>query len=194
MEYIETTYECPACKDSLEPQSFKDEGDAPLVSYSYLSANLAAHAMYGKFINALPCCRQEKDFENQFGVKIGRGMMAHWTIYCVENYFSPMIDCFRRLLTKRKFVAGDETPIQVLKEPDRHPQSKSYVWLFRSGDDGLSPIIVYQYHFTRNGDAAAKFFQVFATGTYIKVDGYAGYNKLKDFKRCCYAHIRRYFL
>ena len=195
VEYIATTYECPACKDSLEPQFVKDEGGAPLVPHSYVSSGLAAHVMYGKFINALPYYRQEKDFENQFGVKIGRGTMAHWTIYCAENYFSPMIDYFHRLLTKRKFVAGDETPIQVLKEPDRRPQSKSYVWLFRSGDDGLNPIIVYQYHPTRNGDAAAKFFQGSAPGTYINVDGYAGYNKLKDFKRCCcYAHIRRYFL
>ncbi|MBD5401816.1 IS66 family transposase [bacterium] len=67
------------------------------------------------------------------------------------------------------------------------------VWLFRSRDDRLNPIIVYQYHPTRNGDAAAKFFEVSEPGTYINVDGYAGYNKLKDFKRCCYAHIRRYF-
>ena len=195
VEYIATTYECPACKDSLEPQFVKDEGDAPLVPHSYVSAGLASHVMYGKFINALPYYRQEKDFENQFGVKIARGTMAHWTIYCAENYFSPMIGYFHRLLAKRKFVAGDETPIQVLKEPDRRPQSKSYVWLFRSGDDGLSPIIVYQYHPTRNGDAAAKFFEESAPGTYINVDGYAGYNKLKNFKRCCcYAHIRRYFL
>ena len=195
VEYIATTYECPACKDSLEPQFVKDDGSEPLVPHSYVSAGLAAHVMYGKFINALPYYRQEKDFESQFGVKIARGTMAHWTIYCAENYFSPMISYFHRLLAKRKFVAGDETPIQVLKEPDRRPQSKSYVWLFRSGDDGLSPIIVYQYHPTRNGDAAAKFFEESAPGTYINVDGYAGYNKLKNFKRCCcYAHIRRYFL
>ena len=194
VDYIATTYECPACKDSLEPQFIKDEGKEPLVPHSYVSSGLAAHVMYGKFINALPYYRQEKDFENQFGVKIGRGTMAHWTIYCAQNYFAPMIDYFHRLVIKRTFVAGDETPIQVLKEADRRPQTKSYVWLFRSGDDGLPPIIVYQYHPTRNGDAAAKFFQDSAPGTYINVDGYAGYNKLKDFKRCCcYAHIRRYF-
>ena len=121
--------------------------------------------------------------------------MAHWTICCAGNYFLPMVGYFHRLLTVRKFVAADETPIQVLKEADRRPQSKSYVWLFRSGDDGLNPIIIYQYHPTRNGDAAAKFFQGSAAGTYINVDGYARYNKLKDFKRCCcYAQIRRYFL
>ena len=195
VDYMAATYECPDCKDSPEPQFIKEEGTAPLVPHSYVPSGLAAHVMYGKFINALPYYRQEKDFENQFGVKIGRGTMAHWTIYCAQNYFSPLIGYFHRLLTKRKFVAGDETPIQVLKEADRRPQSKSYVWLFRSGDDGLNPIIVYQYHPTRNGDAASKFFAGSEPGTYINVDGYAGYNKLKDFKRCCcYAHIRRYFM
>ena len=195
VDYMATTYECPDCKDSPEPQFIKEDGAAPLVPHSYVSSGLAAHVMYGKFINALPYYRQEKDFENQFGVKIGRGTMAHWTIYCAENYFSPMIGYFHRQLVKRKYVAADETPIQVLKEADRRPRSKSYVWLFRSGDDGLNPIIVYQYHPTRNGDAAAKFFAGSEPGTYINVDGYAGYNKLKSFKRCCcYAHIRRYFL
>ncbi len=195
VDYLATTYECPFCKASPEPQFVKEEGGTPLVPHSYVSSGLAAHVMYGKFINALPYYRQEKDFENRFGVKIGRGTMAHWTIYCAENYFSPMTEYFHRLLSGRKFVAADETPIQVLKEADRRPQSKSYVWLFRSGDDGLPPIIIYQYHPTRNGDAAAEFFQGTAPGTYINADGYAGYNKLKDFKRCCcYAHIRRYFL
>lgn len=193
VEYTATTYSCPSCKDTLEPQFAKDGAD-PLVPHSYVSNGLAAHVMYAKFINAMPYYRQEKEFENQFGVKISRGTMAHWTIYCAQNYFSPMTGYFHRLLAKRKFVAGDETPIQVLKEADRRPQSKSYVWLFRSGDDGEHPIIIYQYHPTRNGDAAAEFFRDSEAGTYIIVDGYAGYNKLKSFKRCCcYAHIRRYF-
>ncbi|MBQ6993038.1 MAG: IS66 family transposase zinc-finger binding domain-containing protein, partial [Lachnospiraceae bacterium] len=30
VEYIGTTYECPACKDSLEPQFIKDEGKPAL--------------------------------------------------------------------------------------------------------------------------------------------------------------------
>ena len=193
VEYTATTYACPSCKDTLEPQFVKDKAE-PLVPHSYVSSGLAAHVMYAKFINALPYYRQEKDFENQFGVKISRGTMAHWTIFCAKNYFSPMTGYFHRLLSKRRYVAGDETPVQVLKEKDRRPQSKSYVWLFRSGDDGEHPIIIYQYHPTRNGDAAAEFFRDSEAGTYIIVDGYAGYNKLKSFKRCCcYAHIRRYF-
>lgn len=193
VEYTAATYACPSCKDTLEPQFVKDKAE-PLVPHSYVSSGLAAHVMYAKFINAMPYYRQEKDFENQFGVKISRGTMAHWTVFCAKNYFSPMTGYFHRLLSKRRYVAGDETPIQVLKEKDRRPQSKSYVWLFRSGDDGEHPIIIYRYHPTRNGDAAAEFFRDSEAGTYIIVDGYAGYNKLGSFKRCCcYAHIRRYF-
>lgn len=195
VEYIATTYECPKCKDSLEPQFIKDEGKAALVPHSYVSSGLASTIMYDKFVNAMPFYRQEKDFKTRFGVTIGRGTMAHWTIYCAKNYFAPVVEYFERLLNQRKYVAADETPIQVLKEEGRKAQSKSYVWLFRSGDDGQNPMIVYKYHATRNGDAAAEFFKDSNVGTYINVDGYAGYNKLKSFKRCaCYAHIRRYFV
>ena len=194
VEYTATTYSCPVCRDTLEPQFVKDAAE-PLVPHSYVSPGLAAHVMYAKFINAMPYYRQEKDFADQFGVKISRGTMAHWTICCSQNYFTPMIGYFHRLLVKRRFVGADETPIQVLKEAGRRPQAKSYVWLFRSGDDGEHPIIIYEYHPTRNGDAAAEFFHDSEAGTYITADGYAGYNKLNGFKRCCcYAHIRRYFL
>ena len=143
----------------------------------------------------MPYHRQEKDFFTQYGIKISRGTMAHWTIFCAKNYFTPMLDYFHRCLSKRKYLCADEMPIQVLKEKDRRPQTKSYIWLSRSGDDGMAPIIIYKYHPTRNGDAAADFFKNNPDGSYIMADGYAGYNKLKDFNRCCcYAHIRRYFI
>ena len=67
----------------------------------------------------------------------------------------------------------------MLKESDKRPQSKSYVWLFRSGDDGGAPIIIYKYHPTRNGDAAAEFFKDNPDDSYLIADGFAGYNKLK---------------
>ena len=195
VEYIATTYECPSCKLTENPYFIKDNDAKPLVPHSYVSASLATHVMYSKFINAMPYHRQEKDFFTQYGIKISRGTMAHWTIFCAQNYFAPMLDYFHRCLSKRKYLCADETPIQVLKEKDRRPQAKSYIWLFRSGDYGMAPTIIYKYHPTRNGDAAADFFKNNPDGSYIMADGYAGYNKLKDFNRCCcYAHIRRYFI
>lgn len=47
----------------------------------------------------------------RFGVKSSRGTIAHWTIYCSQNYFTPMLRNFRHLLMRRRFVAADMTPI-----------------------------------------------------------------------------------
>ncbi len=56
---------------------------------------------------------------------------------------------------------ADETPLQVLHEPERRAQTKSYMWLFRSGEDGGPPIILYKYSETRAGDNAVDFLHGF---------------------------------
>ena len=194
IEYVGTTYSCPECKDTEDPQFTKDnKAPAALIEGSYVSNSLAAWSFYEKFALAVPYCRLEKSFE-ELGAKISRTTMANWAIKCNEMYFKPMTDYFHRELLKRKFLMMDETPIQVLKEPGKTPESKSYVWLMRSGDDGLPPIIYYRYSPTRSGDTAIEMTEGIAPGTYLMCDGFSGYNKLKDIKRCtCYAHIRRYF-
>jgi len=89
----------------------------------------------------------------------------------------------------------DETPVQVLKEEGRRAQSKSYFWVVRTGEDGLKPIILYNYTPTRAGENARQFLNGIAPGFYLMADGYQGYNKVKETNRCCcYAHIRRYLL
>lgn len=89
----------------------------------------------------------------------------------------------------------DETPVQVLKEDDRRPQTKSYFWVIRTGEDGLNPIILYNYTPTRAGENAKRFLNGIAPGFYLMADGYQGYNKVRGTNRCCcWAHIRRYLL
>ena len=194
IEYIATTYECPECKDTDEPQFVKDEGLPALIPGSYVSSGLAAHVMYAKYVLGMPLYRLEKDFA-RLGARISRTSMASWIIYCSENYLQPVYQRLHHLLLKRRYLMADETPIQVLKEPDRRPQSKSYVWLVRTGEDGEVPIILYHYTPTRAGKNAETFLKDAEDGFYIMVDGYKGYNKLKRAKRCCcWAHIRRYLL
>ena len=194
IDYIATTYECPKCKDTEEPQFIKDEGMPALIAGSYASAELVAYIMYAKYVLGLPLYRLEKDFEH-LGAKISRTTMASWIIRCAKNYLEPLNQYMHRCLLKRKYLMADETPIQVLKEPDRRPQSKSYVWLVRTGEDGETPIILYNYTPTRAGYNAEKFLKNAESGFYLMVDGYQGYNKVSNAIRCCcYAHIRRYFV
>ena len=180
------------------PQTLRNyvhyEGAPPrLIDYSYLTPSLAAWVFYQKFALAVPYYRLEKSFE-ELGAKINRTTMASWSVDCNDLYFRPMTEFFHRKILERMFIMMDETPIQVLKEPGKTPESKSYVWLMRTGEDGLPPIVYYQYSPTRSGDTAVDLTAGIAPGTYVMCDGFSGYNKLKDIRRCtCYAHIRRYF-
>ena len=195
VEYIATTYECPNCKETEEPYFIKEEEcKLALLPPSFVSESLAASSFYKKFALSIPYYRQETDFK-QLGVAIRRDTMANWAILCHQRYLSPMMEYFEREFKKRKFIMMDETPLQVLKEPGKTPQSKSYIWLVRTGEDGLPPIILYYYYPTRSGEHATTILNGMNPGYYFMVDGYSGYNKVKDGKRCvCFAHLRRYFL
>lgn len=194
IEYIATTYACPVCRDTEDPQFIKDNGTPALISGSYVSESLLAYILYQKYGLYLPLYRQEQDFK-QLGAPISRTSMAHWIITSSLIYFRPVYDYLHKELLKRRFLMMDETPIQVLKEEDRRAQSKSYFWLIRTGEDGLPPIILYNYTSTRAGENAKTFLDGIEPGFYLMADGYQGYNKVKETKRCCcYAHIRRYLL
>lgn len=158
--------------------------------YGMASEGTVAWVMYQKFCNNLPYYRQEKDWE-QYGASITQATMANWVIRNSEAFFHPMYKYFHRKLLERGFVMANETPLQVLHEAGRRAQTKSYMWLFRSGEDDGPPIILYKYSETRSGNTAAEFLDGFHG--YLMCDGYSGYNKVPDIKRtACWAHIRRY--
>lgn len=196
IEYYTQSYGCPSCKEGLgdteKPVIRKSRAPEALVGKGFASASSVAWTMYQKYANCLPLYRQEKDWK-QYGVRITRTTLANWIIYCSEHYFQPLYDYFRRELLKRHFAMADETRIQVLHEEDRKAQTQSFMWLFRSGEDGLPAIILYGYSPTRGGSHAKEFLKGFHG--YLETDGYQGYNGLPDIKRCsCWAHIRRYFI
>ena len=194
IEYMATTYSCQVCKQTEEVPFVKDNGTPALIPGSYVSESLLAYIIYRKYGLYIPLYRQEQDFL-QMNAPISRTSMAHWIITAGIEYIQPMYDYLHRELLKRRFLMMDETPIQVLKEEDRRAQTKSYLWVVRTGEDGLNPIILYNYTPTRAGENAKQFLKGIEPGFYLMTDAYQGYNKVNETKRCCcFAHIRRYLL
>ncbi|MFR6275927.1 IS66 family transposase [Blautia sp.] len=190
IEIYSLNYSCSECSKEDVPVIKKGKDGKPHMLYGMASAGTVAWVMYQKFCNSLPYCRQEKDWK-QYGAAITRATMANWVIRNSEAFFRPMYEYFHRKLLERNFAMADETPLQVLHEEGRRAQTKSYMWLFRSGEDGDVPIILYKYSPTRAGDNAVEFLQGF--DGYLMCDGYSGYNKVSNAKRtACWAHIRRY--
>jgi len=192
IEYYSNNYKCPNCEaeDTKAPIIVKGKDGKAHMLYGMASASTIAWIIYQKFVNSVPLYRQEQDWK-QYGVSITRSTLASWVIKNSDAYFSPFYDYLKKCLLKRYFLMADETPVQVLKEPDKRPQSKSYMWLFRTGEDGDVPIILYKYSATRAGDTPYNFLDSFSG--YLMCDGYSGYNKVSSAKRLsCWAHVRRY--
>jgi hypothetical protein len=58
--------------------------------------------------------------------------MAKWLIHAAERC-SALIELLENEIRGGPLIQMDESPLQVLKEPDRANTSKSYMWVFCSG-------------------------------------------------------------
>ena len=193
IEYYSVNYECKNCKKKAAvPMIVKGKDGKAHMMYGMASASTVAWVVYQKYCNGMPLYRIGQDLD-RLGAKVSRATLANWIIKNTEAFFTPMYEYFHRKLLTRSFAMADETPVQVLHEPERRARTKSYMWLFRSGEDGDVPIIIYKYSETRAGDTAVDFLDGFQG--YLMCDGYSGYNKVKTAKRlACWAHIRRYLI
>ena len=192
VRYVRMAYECPKCKHSNHPYIIKALTPTSLMNHSLASPSSVANVMYQKYVNSVPLYRQEKDWE-QLGISLSRATMANWVIRCSEDYLKPVVEHMRKQLLSRDIIHCDETPVQVLKEEGKKPQTKSYMWLYRTGIDDEKPVVLYDYQPSRNGDHAVTFLKDFKG--YVHSDGYSGYNKLTGIIRCgCWAHLRRKFI
>ena len=194
IEYYSISYGCPKCKEEAEvPYIVKGRDGHPHMLHGMASASTVAWVMYQKYVNSMPLYRQEQDFKRLYGVDIGRGTIASWITKNAEDFFTPLCNYFQKKLVAGRYAMADETPVQVLKEPGRRPETKSYMWVFRSGEYDREQIVLFHYSRTRAGDTAKDFLDGFKG--YLMTDGYSGYNKLKDCTRTsCWAHVRRYLI
>lgn len=191
VKYVRFSYECPKCKHTDHPYIIKAGVPTSLMNHSLASPSSVAYVIYQKYVNGVPLYRQEKDWE-RMGILLSRATMANWTIKCSDDYIIPVVNRMKEFLLERDVLHADETPVQVLKEPGKKPQTKSYMWLYRTGNDGEAPIILYDYRPSRSGDNAEEYIKGF--NGYLHTDGYSGYNKLTGVTRCgCWAHLRRKF-
>jgi len=189
---MQTAYECPCCKKEGRPHIRKAQVPVSFMPHSLASAGSVAEVVNEKYANGVPLYRQEEKWKN-IGIELSRATMANWVLYGAENYIKPIVDKLKERLLSRDVLHVDETPVQVLKEKDRKPQTKSYMWVYRSGNDGRKPIVIYDYNPSRDGSVPKEFLKDFKG--YLHTDGYGGYNKVPNVIRCeCWAHLRRKFV
>jgi transposase len=188
----EETYKCVDC-EKIDGCSHLYHGEAPqaLIAHSIATPSLIAEILNQKYVLGTPIYRQLKEWQRA-GVLLSETTITNWIIKCAA-IVKPLYDLLHQRLIEQRFLQGDETPYEVLREPDKPARSKSYIWVIRSISRSDKPIVYYVYGDTRSGRFAQKIYQNF-TGV-LQCDGYAGYNLLTDSitRVGCWAHVRRKF-
>ena len=166
-----------------------------LLRGSLVSPSLAAAIINGKYVNAVPLYRLEKEFE-RYGLAIPRQNMANWMIRLGEGYLGIMYDYLHSLLYEYHVIQADETPVLVNKD-GRPAGSQSWMWVYRSGFmQQERQIILYEYQKTRNASHPRNFLKDY-TGICV-TDGYQVYHTLEKEREDlriagCWVHCRRRF-
>ena len=190
-------YACQNCKgedteDEIGKSQFVKTPHLPMVyPGSYCSPAAAAFLMTQKFVMGSPLYRMEQDFSRS-GLDLSRQTMSNWMIYCTETWLMPLYEALHKLLLQAEIINADETELQVLREPERKAQTKSYMWLYRTGSYTEHPVVLYEYQPGRGSKYPLNFLSGF-TG-YLQTDGYVGYDALQEVTHVgCMAHLKRKF-
>lgn len=191
VEHKKAVYVCRECdKNGITSNFVSGKAAAPLIEKSIVSPSMMAYIMNQKFCNGVPLYRQEQELL-RMGAKLSRQTMANWVI-AGANLLKPIYGQLHKRLVSEKILHADETTLEVLCEPNRPAQTKSYMWLYRTGKCAKDSIVLYDYREGRSGEYAKEFLIGFCG--YLHCDGWHGYDKVKNAVRVgCWAHARRYF-
>ena len=106
-----------------------------------------------------------------------QGRQLHTGITTVRwNILPPVYETLHRELLLREVIHADEVPCQVLDEEGREATSRSYMWIYLSGTDGLPGIVLYDYRQGRSGDNPIEFLSGFSG--MLHCDGYSAYGRI----------------
>ena len=170
----------------------KADREPNFIPGSFTAPEAVAYLMTQKFSMGSPLYRIEQELKRQ-GIPLSRQTMSNWLLWSAEHLLRPVYDQLHKELLKRDVLHADETTLQVLHEPGKPAQSKSYMWLYRTSGDTNSPIVLYEYQPGRGACHPEKFLAGYKG--YLHTDGYAGYHGLSEDITVvgCWAHARRKF-
>jgi transposase len=194
--YIRPKYACPACEGTDDESPTVKISPIPpqIISKGIASPELLAQIMISKFADALPFYRQTEIFK-RIGVDIPRAAMSEWALRVAAKCL-PVLRILYDELRSCGYVCMDETPVQVLHEPERKNTAKSQMWVARGGPPGRI-VILFHYDPSRGSNVPEKILGDNYRG-YLQSDGHISYASIGNREGIvhigCLVHVRRKFV
>lgn len=189
LQHCRLKYVCSQCRDkapitaTLPPQPLPKSNASP---------ELLAHIAVSKFLDGLPFYRQEKIWA-RFGVQLSRSTQANWMIG-VGKLAQALVNVLVEYQCLYSVMHIDETPVQVLNQAGKPPDSKKYFWVTVGGPPDKQ-VFRYHYHPSRGSAVAMDLLDGFQ-GTVMSDDWsvYAGVCEQRQLTHiACNDHARRKF-
>ena len=163
-----------------------------LLRSSILTPSLAAGIINWKYVNSVPITRLAREFERQ-DVRISSQNMCNWVIQVADKYLRPVYNRLKEKLPEYHVIHADESPVEVNRD-GRPAGSKSYMWVYRSGELEANPFALYDFQTGRKKEYARSFLVNFH-GVCV-TDGYEVYHSLgRELEGLtisgCWSHARR---
>lgn len=190
LQHHRIKYACPCCDQSLKVTP----APARIIPRGLLSEQAQAWVITGKYQFGMPLYRTAA-LLRRFGGDLASNTLAAGVVR-IGQAVQPVINLLRDHLLDSDLIYGDETTVQVLKEPGRKAQTKSYMWAQMSGDG--RPVRLFAYAPGRGAIHAEKLYAGIRTGTTLITDGYEVYNGIAKTGKLthlgCWVHARRPFI
>ena len=147
-------YACPCCDGSIKLAA----RPAQIIPRGLLTEAAMSWIVTAKYDDGLPLYRIAALMGRFGGSHFNRNTLAA-TVVRLGAQTQPLINLMKDLLLDSCVVHGDETQLQVLKEPGRAAQTKSWLWAQSTeaaGAEGTGPPIrLYSYTTGRGAQAGA---------------------------------------
>ena len=190
LRHIRLKYACPCCEQHVVTATKPKQA----IEKSIATPGLLATIAVNKYADALPLYRQSTIFK-RLGVELDRTSLSNWMVRCGQ-LVQPLINRLHDQLMEQSVIHMDETPVQVLNEPGKTPQSKSYMWVMSSAHVSSTAVILFHYNASRSAQIPQD--QLADYQGALMVDGYEGYQAVCTQNQLtrlgCWAHARRKFI
>lgn len=134
-EIVEQRREVVACQKGCVGQIMTAPAPLHVLPKAKATEEFLAFIAVSKLEDRQPLYHLEKQLSERYGLDCSRQTIARWLIELIGP-MQPVFNLFKDAVIDYDIASCDPTTLQVLNEPGRHPEPKSYVYCIRGGPPG----------------------------------------------------------
>jgi transposase len=166
-EIIEQRREVVACSKGCDGQIVTEPAPLHVLPKIKATEEFLAFIVVSKLDDRQPLYHLEKQLLSRHNIDCSRQTMARWMIDLMFP-LQPIYNLLKDLVIEYNVASCDATSMQVLREPGRAAETKSYVYCIRGGPP-MQSVVLYDYNDKLHKQFVSDWFEGF-TG-YLHVDG-----------------------